>query len=162
MIVELLSRPGATAGAVIFSAIVASIVASVTIYMNRKTTRDRETIVLINQFSWDKDYLEAKDRFIALRDGVGLQSCCEDPNSPDARAVNKVMNHYELLSVGINRRILSSQIYADFYMTRFVKDFEASQSYIAATRERSGRKQLFVQFEALAKKWQRKVSKNGA
>lgn len=127
--------------------------------MSRKTTRDRETIAIINQYVWDKDYLEAKDKFVHLRDTTGLQACCNEPDSDTARAVAKVMNHYELLSIGINRGILSGKIFSDFYMTRFVRDWQAAQSYIVTVREKNGNNaRIFGEFEKLAKSWQHNVN----
>ena len=57
----------------------------------------------------------AYDNFAKLRDGEGLETCCNDSESDEFRSVIKIMNHYEILSIGINNNILSEQIYSDYY-----------------------------------------------
>lgn len=132
--------------------------------MNRRTTKERETIVLIDSFLWDKDFLEAKDTFINVRDkNGGLESCNNDPTSEEARAVSKIMNHYELLSVGFNTGILSGRVYARFYKTRFVKDWLAAEAYVHSKRRIEKNPKIFLEFERRAKKWgAEKLKKRGS
>lgn len=154
VVIDVLSRPGASAGAILFSALSAGLFALVAVWMNRRTTKERETIVLINNFMWDEDFLKAKKIFIRVRDtNAGLESCTQDPDSEEARAVSQIMNHYELLSVGINTGILSSKVYARFYKTRFVKDWLEAEAYVHSKRRVEGNQKIFVDFEKLAKKW---------
>ena len=55
------------------------------------------------QYIWDKDYIEARERFIQLRDNGGLDEAARDPASEAGKAVGKIMNHHEIIAIGINQ-----------------------------------------------------------
>lgn len=153
---SVLSSPGASAGAIVFSGVLGSIIATIAIVANRKTTKERETINLISNFIWDKDYIAAREIFINLRDNGGLETCRADPMSDQSKAVGKIMNHYEVLSIGMRRGILSKKIYADWQKTRFVEDWVEAKSFIEAVRRKNGNNEkIYAEFERLAKKWQK-------
>ena len=153
-----LDGPGMPAGAILVSALFATTAAMLSIWWTRRTTRQRETIALILSVHWDKDYIEARNFFIEKRDSnEGLESCATDQKSDDFKKVAQILNHYEVMSVGINHGILCSKIYREWNMTRFVEDWRKSESLIASIRGRRENPRLFDQFERTAKKWQKRL-----
>ena len=148
---------GASAWAILFSAIMAGVYAFFSSMWNRKTVRDRETIVLLNQTSWDKDYIQARNTFAKHRDNAnGLTKCCEDPNSEEYIAIVQFLNYYELIAIGIGHGILSASVYQSFFRTRYVKDWQKSKAFIASIRINSKNELIFIKYEELAKKWEKK------
>ncbi len=147
---------GASAGAILFSAFLAGIYAFVTLMWNRKTVRDRETIVLLNQTSWDHDYIKVRNLFAKHRDNHnGLTTCCNDTETEDYKSIIQFLNYYELIAIGIQNGILSESVYQMFFLTRYVKDWQKSKAFIAQVRINSKNELIFIQFEALAKKWEK-------
>lgn len=156
---QVLNSPVMTTGAILFSAAIAL----AAVWVARKTTRERETVALIFKFHWDNDYIRARNVFKRVRDSdTGLVACINGNNSKDQKdqtdydAVLQIMNHYEMISVGINSGILSAEIYDRYYRTRFVKDWIEAKALIAEERRVADNDRLFVEFETLAKNWAEK------
>ncbi len=158
-VVELIWGLGVTAGAIIFSALMAALFATITLMWNRKTVRDRETIDLVNRTVWDGDYIIASDTFSRLRDQEnGLTNCCNDTDSSDYKTVLQFLNHYELIAIGIGSGILAKKVYQRFHRTRFVRDYQQAKPFIEACRIRAKNDRIYSEFEFLAKKWEKKHS----
>src|SRR5581483_3781070 len=70
------------------------------------------------------------------------------------------LNHYEMLSIAFQRRILDKLFYAKFLRWTVVRDWNAMRPFIEALRNEPGqppRPSLFCEFEALALEWQTEI-----
>lgn len=141
--------------AVLLSASVAGLIALISLFVtvrtNRSNTQKRETISLIMQFHWDKDYIDARKTFIECRENGGVVTCVTDEEK--RVAVNKVLNHYEIMSIGVNSEILSEEIYKLYFRSRLVEDFKKSKGYIEHVRDQTNNEKIFEQYERLARRW---------
>lgn len=147
-----------TAGAIYISALSAGLFSVGSMYTSRKTVRERETINLVNDTSWDADFIVARDKFAELRDSHnGLVNCSNDTTSDDYKKVIQFLNYYELVAIGVRNGILSEAVFKKFFLSRYVKDWQAAKAFVEAVRTNSDNPRLYVQYEWLAKKWTRKA-----
>ncbi len=159
-VIEALSSPAAQPVAVLFSALVAGVLAWWAIRTNRSNSRDVTTLNLIHTTAWDADFIKVRELFRKLRTETTLASFSERPGSPEFQAILKMLNHYELISIGIRQSIISAPIYARYYRSRFVLDWWEAKPFVEALRakvnkdgsEAAGNK-LFNEYQNLAEQW---------
>ncbi len=140
-------------GVIILSATSAVIISLIAIRENRKIIKNRETIAMMQDILWDKDYIDARDIFIKARQ-AGIAQFIGQPDTDEFKAINKIMNHYELLAIGIKRKILSEDIFKEFTKSRLVADWQESKGFVEALRLESKNDNIFCEFENLAENWQ--------
>ena len=64
--------------------------------------------------------------FVKARDGrTGIKGFIGKPNTTAFKAINKMMNHYELLAIGVDRNILSQDVLKGFIGKRLVADWKS-------------------------------------
>ena len=158
------ANPDHTSHAIIASAIFAALFTCTAMLLSRKSSKESATIDIIHTTAWDHDFITTRESFKSLRDSdEGLISCIGKKDSAEFSHVLKMLNHYELVAIGIHAGILSDKIYGKYYRTRFVCDWFAAKSFIEDLRRhllsKNKRKTgtvIFVEFERLATKWARK------
>ena len=146
--------------AIFLSAISAGILSLIAIRKNREILQNRETMVLMNQVVWDAEYIKIRAEFINARDGsTGIKGFIGKPDADEFKAINQMMNHYELLAIGVDDNILSQDVLKRFMGKRLVADWHASKAFVMALREKNNDKEnyIFGEFEKLAEKWENEV-----
>ncbi|MEM9708165.1 MAG: DUF4760 domain-containing protein [Pseudomonadota bacterium] len=141
--------------AILLSAILTAVVAItsliITVRTNRANTKKAQTITMLMQFHWDKDYIASRKIFQECRDGGGIMSCVT--NATLRSQVAQIINHYEIMSIGVNKGILSDDIFRAYFRSRLVKDFQQSRLYIEHVRDEVGNVKIYREFEILAERW---------
>jgi hypothetical protein len=156
--------PASTSHAIITSAIFAGLFTCIAMILNRKSSKEKATIDIIHTTAWDHDFISTRNVFKGLRESNdGLVSCAGQKDSENFAHVLKMLNHYELIAVGIDAGILSDKIYGKYYRTRFVCDWFAAKSFIEELRRHSRNNNktklgavIYVEFERLATRWAKK------
>ena len=125
-------------------------------YWNSRVVRNRETITLMQKIAWDTEYINARDLFIDVR-GKGIEYCIKTPQNPKYKAIMRIMNHYEILAISVDRNILSEKVLKRFIGKRLVADWHASKAFVMALRKKNNDDEsyIFCEFENLAKKWEK-------
>lgn len=152
--------PFIQAGGVFVAAGAAGIWAYFQIRANRRIARERATLDLLTKREWDKDYLQHKATFNRLRDaegGLAKWICNEHRNSDEANTIRYIFNDYELTALGIAHDVIDETIYADWFRGSMLRDFRAAEPAIRAARTLVNNDKLYIKWEALAGKWNRKT-----
>ena len=139
-------------GAVVLSAVAAFLV----IRDTRATARRRGTLDLILHQESDRELIEARDGFTALKDGTTKISSFGVPaqrNSPEARHLKKVLNLHELTAVAIQERVIDECVYRRWFNGTYIADYEATKAFIEAVRKSYGNEAVFSEFEKTALRW---------
>ena len=146
--------------AILLSASLAGWLSWLAIRKNREILQNRETMALMNHIVWDAEYIEMRAAFVKARDGrTGIKGFIGKPNTKAFKAINKMMNHYELLAIGVDRNILSQDVLKRFIGKRLVADWKASKEFVMALRKKNKDKEnyIFCEFENLAGDWKTEV-----
>ena len=70
-------------------------------------------------------------------------------------AIFGVLNRYETFAVGISEKAIDPSLYKRWWRSQFVSDWHAARSTIEKMRVEHSSSKLFVEFEELAKRWER-------
>lgn len=149
-----------TPGAIIFSAVLATIAAKVGIDHQRAIARKKATLDLILRHD-EEDFQNLVDEYCELRDDPGgLRRYAKETSelSPgDLKSVgiiDRYLNHYEIVAVGIKQDILDKETYGLWMKSGFVNDWNYARLYVADVRKLSPlNENNFTEFEALAIEW---------
>lgn len=139
-------------GAAITSAAV--IVALWAILSQHRTAKAQATIAHLAANGRDKDILDAKQKFLELAadpQGMGKWASAKHDSSDEARAIRLYLNSFELISLGIQSRIIDYKIYKRWNRSTVLATWAASGAYVSELRKRTGRPMLFHEFEELAR-----------
>jgi len=121
---------------VLLSMAVTAIVAWLTIGNARLIARQKATLDLIEKVESADHYRILNETFSALRKDRGFLHL-NDPTHDDRpvrRAVVDYLNHYEIVSIGLRRRILDEKTYKDWMHGAFVRDWNAAADFIQRER----------------------------
>lgn len=139
-------------GAVVLSAVAAFHV----IRDSRATARRRGTLDLILHQESDKELVEARDGFTALKTGdVKISSFGVEAkrNSEQARNLKKVLNLHELTATAIQEGVIDECVYRRWFNGTYIADYDATKDYIKAVRASYGNPKVFSEFESTALRW---------
>lgn len=128
---------------------------------NRRRDRVKATLNVLTNREWDRDFIETRTGFTALRDtDEGLEKFGKKGLNgfPEQEDIRKALNDYELMAIGIKQGILDENFYKLWCKSSVITDFKASQGYInalnAAETEKRGRPtHYFCEFCELGLKW---------
>jgi len=159
-------NPGSgTAWAILFSATLAFIAVFVAGWLQRGIQRQILTFNNQSQLLWDEDYQKFRQIFIAIRDGDGenLTHLAQDneQSSELASAVRTILSDYELVAIGIKKKILDEDFLKVYYKTTLVRDCIAMMPYIKERRRVRDNQAFYIEFQKLARKWADNESQNG-
>lgn len=139
--------------------------AAFTIYNNKKVARLRATLDVVLKNESDKYYIELYENFIKVRDKqnsllskshselIAIQDPIEF--SEDQDDIDNFLNHYELIAIGINNKILDEDFYKSWMKSTYIKHYENAENYIKYLQS-SDYKNAFINFQKLAIKWRKK------
>jgi hypothetical protein len=74
-------------------------------------------------------------------------------DTPEAKSIKYALNHYEYVSVGINEKIFDESFLKSAVFTTVTKLYQRTKPFIEQSRETSGTKTIFQEFEGLASRW---------
>jgi len=146
------------AGGVIVSVFAAGVWMFFQVRANRRIAREKSTLDVLLKREWDKDYLDHKAKFNRLRDAEGGLSkwvCSDHKNSDEVNSIRYIFNDYELIALSIHRGIIDEMIYKEWFRSSMLRDYMAAEVAIRATRTLANAPKNYIQWEELAKKWQR-------
>lgn len=73
----------------------------------------------------------------------------------DAKTIRHILNHFELISVGIQNGIYDETIIKESWCGILVRTYEQALPFIQACRQRDGKETLYQEFEWLALRWKK-------
>ena len=153
-----------SAGAVLGSAAIAGAVALLNIRTNRELGRKTTTRRLIHDKEEKPHYTELQEKFWTLLPKGELTSertafidrlpalAHDHADYPSTRALDDYLNHYEIIAIGIQARILDKDFYAAWMKSAYVDTWDRAFPYIRACRN-AGFLKTYVNFEMLAREW---------
>lgn len=133
---------------------IAVVVALWAILSQHRTAKAQATIAHLAANGRDRDILDAKQKFLELAadpQGMGKWASAKHDSSPEARAIRLYLNSFELISLGIQSRIIDYKIYRRWNRSTVLATWAASAPYVSELRKRTGRAMLFHEFEELAR-----------
>jgi len=100
-------------------------------------------------------YHRRQDTFARLHDPQ------ETKDKSERQSVLDYLNHYELVSIGLQKRILDDKIYRDWMRGPFVRDWNAAATFIQRERWKWDEEKkdwhyhypLFENYQAVATRW---------
>jgi len=144
----------------------------------RDISRKKSTFDYISKLSWDRDYIEAKNKFLAIKIGPKkLRAVAEEyerlknngtatPGAGVAEdvaeairehsAIKNILNEYEALAVAIRNGALDEDMMKENMQQQFVDHVDACKDFIEHTRKNSHFKKperIWKEAQALAEKW---------
>lgn len=137
-----------------------------------RITRTKATFDMLMSKQWDRDYIEARQKFIAAfrendtilnalkielkSKGVskGKRKKTEMQNSSLHYSVKQIINDYELMFIGINSNVLDEGIIKTFKRSMTIRDYEKSKTYIEKIQQDSNLK-AYENFVDGAQRWQK-------
>jgi hypothetical protein len=100
-----------------------------------------------------RNYYDAGDK------NIRVLATPEHFEGSEARAVRYVLNHYEVVSIGIRAGIYDEEMIKNCWYTEVVQTYDKTVPLIAAARGRSPTSTVLQEFEWLAKRWRRRPLK---
>lgn len=74
--------------------------------------------------------------------------------SPEYKRILDFINRLEVLSIGVRNGFYSEDIIFEYVGTSFVRYYRSFQSYIDVSRETTNNRKLYINFEAIARRWE--------
>lgn len=148
-------------------ALVSALVALGALLSARALARQKATIDLIEKVESTQHYRDINAAFSAVRRSAdGFAKAAGD--TPEAIAlrkqINDYLNHYELIALGIRRKVLDGAFYRAWMGGAFVRDWNAACDWIEQERWRqqpdgswSYRKAIFQHYEHVACRWSKEA-----
>ena len=148
-----------TAIAILLSAIIGACTAGYAVWRQRRIAALRSTL----QFAVER---EVHDQYW-VETRRTAEKALDDPThdkrfwvtqitktkGPELEAVRTMVNHYELVSQGIEQKIIDGPFYAECVRTIFVRVWKNSKHYIQAARAVSKHDLTLSGFDKLGKQW---------
>jgi hypothetical protein len=148
--------PLVSAAAITISASVAVLV----LRHNGLSSRRRATLDMIVKTFIDRAEHDAYLDFKAMlkryeSEGRSLTDLIHETEATkaDRAKLNKQLNDYEFISLGVRRRIFDETVYKLWFHTQFSKDYERTKPFIDALREKNP--SFYCEYAGLYKKWQK-------
>ncbi|TRW18054.1 DUF4760 domain-containing protein [Glacieibacterium frigidum] len=153
--------------ATILGVCAAIFVARASIKNARDTARLKATLDLIEKAESSDFYLRINASFTRVR-RENLFDRLDDPNDVDSKAlrldVGAYLNHYELVAIGIENRILDEAMYRLWMAGPFVRDWNAAADWIQRERWRRGtaeawvyRDGIYATYQTVACRWSKEA-----
>jgi hypothetical protein len=103
----------------------------------REIARKKATLDLIEKVESTPHYrdLQANFRYYAeTKEFARLHTPMGEKDRMDRTAVQDYLNHYELVSIGIENKILDEEFYKKWMATPFVRDWNAASDFVQRER----------------------------
>lgn len=119
-------------------------------------TRRRGTLDLILHQESDRELIEARDGFTALKAGtvkISSFATLAERSSDNAKHLKKVINLHELTAVAIQEGVIDECVYRRWFNGTYIADYEATKDYITEIRKVHSNPRIFSEFETTALRW---------
>jgi acetoin utilization deacetylase AcuC-like enzyme len=141
---------------------VAATFAALSIRTTREVARHRATLDYIESYESTDFYQKIRQTYISLRSSpTGFETIYDPQTEQDKTCRQHIvsfLNHYEMLSLGIQYGTISEEIYYQAFRGAVVSDWNALEPFIRHRRTvavpgRPPSHRAFVEFEWLARRW---------
>lgn len=129
----------------------------------RYIARRRATLDLIEKYESTEFYQELNEAFSSrrknLQDWKDLQVPTEKEFMSERSKILAYLNHYELVAIGIENKILDEKFYRNWMKTPYTRDWDAAAGFVNRDRWRKNdgsweyNSKLYENFRLLAIKW---------
>jgi hypothetical protein len=139
-------------GAVFITGGIASLIAIWGVWSQRAITRRQVTLNHISHLESDRDIIEARKRFVELAKapgGLAAWAEADKEQTEEALAIGRILNSYELISIGIQRGILDYKLFERWQRASTIKYWERGAPYVMRIRERLNNDRFFHEFEQM-------------
>lgn len=141
-------------GAIVLSAIAAVAV----IWISSRSAKKRATIDLILDQHANDELNAALAMVYTIHDDQ--KKFTDLPAGSDERkALVKVLNYFEFVSLGIRRKAFDETIYKNLKFSDLMRLWKASEVFVADIRNTKNSKTIYQEFEWLSTRWQSKPLK---
>lgn len=132
------------------------VVAIVSIATARSIARKKQSADLLFASRGDERLQEGYKhiREYALSADKNIRSLADNLGSPESRAVQYVMNHFETVSIGIQAKIFDEKMIKQCWCSILIDTYTRTHPLIAVLREKHG-KTVLQEFEYLAERWKK-------
>lgn len=135
------------------------IVAAFGVLSARKSARQRATLDMIEKAESAEHYRSLHKVFLSRRTSGGLGDLNAPKNDHDGKERLQVMdylNHYELVSIGVLAKILDKDIYREWMLGPFIRDWNAAAGFIQRERWKwDGGKRKWVYYSEIFANYQK-------
>jgi Domain of unknown function (DUF4760) len=141
-------------GAVFVTGGFASLIAIWGVLSQRVITRRQVTLDHIAHLESDRDIIEARKLFVELaKEPGGLAKWAEadQEQTTQALAIGRILNSYELISIGIQRGIIDYELLKRWHRASAIKYWERGGPFVMRIRERLGNDMFFHEFEQMTR-----------
>lgn len=143
--------------------IAALLVAIISVLANRSTARLKQTADLLFDSRNDKDLQEGHKIIRSYHDAPDKKiNVLGEPDkfeNEDAIAIRYVLNHFEVVAIGIKRGIYDETVVKEAWCRLLVTCYERTEPLIKAIRDKSKIPTALQEFECLACRWKDKPLK---
>ena len=80
-----------------------------------------------------------------------------DSDRRDAVRVLELLNHFELVAVGIEHKIIDSRLYKEWFRDTYVQYWRVARPLVEKLRSERKSSRLFIRFEQLAYDWELEI-----
>ncbi len=139
-------------GAVFVTGGIATVVAVWGVLSQRAIARRQVTLDHIAHLESDRDIIEARRRFVELAKlPGGLAAWAEEDKeqTEEALAIGRILNSYELISIGIQRGIIDYELFRRWHRVSAIKYWERGAPFVMCIRDRLRNDMFFHEFEQL-------------
>lgn len=167
-------------GAILISALGAWCFAGAAIKNARDIANKKSTFDYLSKLSWDRDYIEAKNKFLEIRVGPKklravseeyhrLKSQGQIPNGAEHTrddavhelieeysAIKNILNEYEALAIAVRSGALDEAMVKSNIRQQFIDHIESCKEFITHTRNNSGvpdPSRIWCEIQDLVEKW---------
>jgi hypothetical protein len=149
---EVTLHVGYLAGAITVIAIGVAIAA---IFAQRQTARAHATLTHLTTMEFDEDFLRAKKMFLELEAKGDLQKYGNRKlaHTDEARLIRIYLNHFEMVSLGLQHRIIDYDIFIKWNRKTVLLVWTAASPFVNRLRKEFHNDMLFIEFEELAKEF---------
>lgn len=92
--------------------------------------------------------------------GLEFWAAAEHSGTPQLETIRLILNDYELIAIGISEDIIDETLYKRWFESTLIRDFDAAFATIDTLRRRTKIDGLYVEFEALARRWKTRKSRS--
>ena len=121
---------------------------------SRIVARRRTTIDMVLAEQTKDELLVLRSKFLEAAKNNKLLELSQGRNwlSAESFPLVSTLNRYEITAIGIAEGIIDERIYKRYWRTSLVRDWLRCQAAVRSRRSEFG-KNLFSEFESLARKW---------
>ncbi len=139
-------------GAVFVTGAIAAVIAIWGVLSQRAIARRQATLDHISHLESDRDIIEARKIFVELSKKPGGLAVWADSNkeqTTEALAIGRILNSYELISIGIQRGIIDFELFKRWHRSSAIKYWERGAPFVMSIRNRLSNDMFFHEYEEM-------------